>query len=103
MEKSKIIENGTTQFQLTLSVSFSCYSAATGWLNYSVSQREKGKRKWVPFTLGYFEEERLKKEDGSKRVEILFERIQGLREAFEELKIELADAVRDTVLNMHIR
>lgn len=93
----KIIENGTTQYQLTLNVSFTCR-----WLTYSLEQREKGKRKWVPFTLGYFEEQRLKKEDESKRLEILFERIPGLREAFEELKIELADAVRDDVLNMQI-
>lgn len=103
MNKSKIIENGTTQFQLTLSASFPRYAGDSGWLNYSLWQREKGKRKWIPFTLGYSLEEQLRKEDGSKRVEILFERIQGLREAFEELKIELADSVRDTVLNMQIR
>lgn len=103
MKKSKIIKNGTTQFQLTLSVYFPSYYAASGWLNYSLSQREKGKRKWVPFTLEYFLEEQLKKEDESKRLEILFGRIQGLSEAFEELKIELADAVRDAVLNMQPR
>lgn len=107
MKVERIIRGGMTEYKVELKLIDSSYGNS---LEFEIHHREKGKRKWNFLSFSYRVEQELKelwrydkrKERNELLLSLVSEKIPDIKEILQEMQKELAEEVKNHILELSL-